>query len=72
MMQDRTVKITIEEETPDDFRTLFRISLGPKIVGEHLTAVQAHLLVGEIFERIALPLQIKPNTQRDAVGSLGR
>jgi hypothetical protein len=52
MSIERTV---IELETPGDSRSLFRLRLDNKIVGENLTAVQAHLLVGEILDRITLP-----------------
>jgi hypothetical protein len=48
-------RIVIELETPGDSRSLFRLRLDNKIVGENLTAVQAHLLVGEILDRITLP-----------------
>jgi hypothetical protein len=34
---------------------LFRLRLDNKGVGENLTAVQTHLLVGEILDRITLP-----------------
>jgi hypothetical protein len=47
-------RIVIELETPGDSRDLFRLRLDDK-VGENLTAVQAHLLVGEILDRITLP-----------------
>jgi hypothetical protein len=39
----------------DDPGSLFRLRLDKKVVGEHLTAVQTHLLVGEILDRITLP-----------------
>jgi hypothetical protein len=48
-------RIIIELETPDDSRSLFRLRLDNKVVGENLTAAQAHLLVGEILDRITLP-----------------
>jgi hypothetical protein len=48
-------RIVIELETPGDSRSLFRLRLNNKVVGENLTAVQAHLLVGEILDRITLP-----------------
>jgi hypothetical protein len=34
---------------------MFQLSIDDRIVGESLTAAQAHLLIGEILERIALP-----------------
>ena len=48
-------RIILELETPGDSRSLFRLRLDDKVVGENLTAVQAHLLVGEILDRITLP-----------------
>ena len=48
-------RIVIELETPGNSRSLFRLRLDNKVVGENLTAVQAHLLVGEILERTTLP-----------------
>ncbi len=47
--------IAIEAETVDDPWTMFRLRINGKVVGEDLTAVQTHLLVGEILERIVLP-----------------
>jgi hypothetical protein len=49
------VTIVIEAETPGDSRTLFRLRIDDKVIGEKLTAAQVHLLVGEILERIVLP-----------------
>ena len=48
-------RIVIELETPGDSRSLFRLRLDNKVVGENLTAVQAHLFLGEILDRITLP-----------------
>jgi hypothetical protein len=45
---------------------MFRLRIGEKMVGENLTAMQAHLLVGEILQRIVLGRQM---TLRDAVTS---
>ena len=49
------MRIVIETETDGDSRSLFRLSVGEKLVAEGMTAAQAHLLVGDIFERLALP-----------------
>jgi len=46
------VKIILEPETADDIRTMFRLRIDAKLIGEGLTAVQAHVLIGEILERI--------------------
>jgi hypothetical protein len=48
-------QIIIEAETPGDSRTMFRLRIDKSIIAEGLTAVQAHILVGEILERIAVP-----------------
>jgi hypothetical protein len=47
--------IAVEAESPDDSATLFRLRIDDMIVGQELTAAQAHLLVGEILERVVLP-----------------
>ena len=39
-------RIVIELEIPGDSRSLFRLRLDNKVVGENLTAAQIHLLVG--------------------------
>jgi hypothetical protein len=48
-------RIIIELEIPGDSRSLFRLRLDNKVVGENLTAVQTHILIGEILDRITLP-----------------
>jgi len=48
-------QIVIELETPGDSRTMFRLRIDKNLIADGLTAVQAHILVGEILERIALP-----------------
>jgi hypothetical protein len=47
--------ITIEPETRGDSRSLFRLFVNHRLVGERLTAVEAHGLVGDVLERTALP-----------------
>jgi hypothetical protein len=49
------MKIVIEPETPGDSRSLFRLLVGEKVVAEGLTAAQAHILIGDILEKMALP-----------------
>lgn len=46
------MKIVIEHEDPNDLHSMFRISVGEKVVAERLTAAQAQYLVGAIFERM--------------------
>jgi hypothetical protein len=61
--------ISVEAESPEDSGTLFRLRIDDLIVGEDLTAVQAHLLVGIILERVVLPRQNgrEPATKIEAV-----
>jgi hypothetical protein len=47
--------IAVEAESPDDSATMFSLRIDDLIVGRGLTAAQAHLLVGEILERVVLP-----------------
>lgn len=58
-------QIVIEAETPHDFRTMFRLRLDKTLIAEGLTAVQAHILVGEILEQIALPKPAETAKNRD-------
>ena len=46
------MKVVVETESPGDLGTMFRLHIDSKQIGEGLTAVQAHILVGEILERI--------------------
>ena len=47
--------VAVEAETAGDSRTMFRLRINGKVIAEHLTAAQAHLLVGDALERIVLP-----------------
>jgi hypothetical protein len=48
------MKVEIEGETPDE-GSLFRLTLKGRSIAQSLAAAQAHLLVGEIFEKALLP-----------------
>jgi hypothetical protein len=48
-------RIILELENPGDSRTMFRIFIDGALVGENLTAVQAHIIVGEALDRITIP-----------------
>jgi hypothetical protein len=48
-------RIVLELENPGDSRTMFRIFIDDALVGENLTAVQAHIIVGEALDRITIP-----------------
>jgi hypothetical protein len=58
-------QIVIEAETPGDSRTMFRLRIDAKPIAEGLTAVQAHILVAEILERIVLPKPAETRTLGD-------
>ena len=45
-------RIVIETETPGDSRTMFRVRMDDLVIGQNLTAAQAHLIVGEVLDRI--------------------
>jgi hypothetical protein len=72
-------QIVIEAETPGDSRTMFRLRIDASLIADGLTAVQAHVLVGEILERVALPKssnQLHPHphslvAQRSLAATLG-
>ena len=51
--------IAVEAETTGDSRTMFRLRINGRLVGENLTAAQTHLLVGNVLERIALPNNVR-------------
>lgn len=53
------MSITIQAETPGDSRTMFRVLVDLKVVAEHLTAAQAHNVVGDMLERIVMPQKTK-------------
>jgi hypothetical protein len=48
-------KVLVEAKSPGDSRSLFRLLIDSRIVGNDFTAAQLHLLIGEILRPIALP-----------------
>ena len=42
----------LELETPGDSRTMFRVLVDGALVGENLTAAQAHIIVSQALDRI--------------------
>jgi len=48
-------RICVELETPGDSRSLFGLLIDDNLVADGLTAAQAHVLLGEILDRITLP-----------------
>jgi hypothetical protein len=59
-------QIVVEAETPGDSRTMFRLRIDANLIAEDLTTAQAHLLVGEILGRIALPKPLPTLPSDDA------
>jgi hypothetical protein len=57
--------ILVEAESPHDSATMFSLRIDDLIVGRGLTAAQAHLLVGEILERVVLPQKGRPARNRE-------
>jgi hypothetical protein len=47
-------QIIIEIETPGDSRSMFNLRINERVIGNNLTAAQAHVLVGEILARISV------------------
>ena len=54
-MDARPYDIVIQSETPGASTTMFRIVIADKVIAEQLTAVQAHILIGDILERWVNP-----------------
>ena len=48
------MKIVIETEVLGDPTALFRVTLDGRLIGEHLTAVQAQIVIAELMERVVL------------------
>jgi hypothetical protein len=61
-------QIVIEAEPPHYSRTMFRLRTDKHLIAEGLTAVQAHIVVGEILGRVALP---KPTETGGTASSRG-
>ena len=49
------MQIIIENHDPSDLRSLFRVIVDGRPAASNLTAAQAHLLVGVIFEQTLGP-----------------
>jgi hypothetical protein len=45
-------EIAIEEETPGDFQTTFRLRVGGNLIAEKMTELETQFLVSEMLERI--------------------
>jgi hypothetical protein len=59
------MRIVIEPETPGDSGSLFRLLVGEKVIAEGMTAAQAHILIGDILEKMRRPLpRKKPSAVR--------
>lgn len=60
-MDARDDDIVIQTETPGAATTMFRVVIGTTVIAEHLTAVQANILVGDILERLVRPAGSPPS-----------
>jgi hypothetical protein len=65
-------RIVIEAETPGDSRTMFRVLMDKRVIGENLTAAQANLIVGELLDRITIPRSATMHPHRAQGGSDGQ
>ena len=59
-------RIVFEAESLDDSQTMFRLLVDDSLIARGLTAVQAHILVGEILERISLPMPVRESKRSPA------
>jgi hypothetical protein len=64
-------RIVIESETPGDSRTMFRVRMNDLVIGQNLTAAQAHLIVGEVLDRITVPRPAKKHSEQPKTGPCG-
>ncbi len=62
-MEARAYDIVIQSERPGNSATLFRLMLGQKLIAKNMTAVQVHILVGEILERLVRPIGARAETR---------
>ena len=61
-------QIVVELEAPGDSRSMFRLLIDSTVVAEGLTAAQAHILVGEVLDRITLPERRVEAAERPGLG----
>jgi hypothetical protein len=69
------MRIAIELETPGDSRTMFRLLVDERLIAKEMTSAQAHVLVGDILERLALPKEPRENDGQPSTrvnGAAGR
>jgi hypothetical protein len=57
-------RIIIELETPGDSRTMFRVRMDDQMIAQNLTAAQAHLIVGEVLDRITIPRSARKPSEK--------
>jgi hypothetical protein len=57
-------RIVIETKALGDSRTMFRVRMDDLVIGQNLTAAQAHLIVGEVLDRITLPRPAKKHSEQ--------
>jgi hypothetical protein len=62
-------QIIIEAEQPDDWESMFRLSIDAHVIAKGVTAAEAHYLVGEVLGGVGFPQH--PETARfDAAGGV--
>jgi hypothetical protein len=57
-------RIMIEAETPGDSRTMFGVRMDDLVIGQNLTAAQAHLIVGEVLDRLTIPRSARKPSEK--------
>ena len=48
-------EIVVEEETPTNFRTTFRLCVDGIVIAENVTELETQFLISEMLERIPSP-----------------
>lgn len=67
-METRAYDIVIQSEKPGNSASLFRLMIGQKLIAKNMTAVQVHILVGEILERLVQPKSLAMAPAQRPVG----
>ena len=57
---DELLPIMIEAEDPQNPNSMLRVVAGGLVRGESLTAAEAHILIGELLEKLFPPAQSQP------------
>ena len=54
-------RIILENNSPVDARPVFRLLVDDELIADALTPFQAHVLIGEILDRITIPRNSSPD-----------